>query len=146
MLEIIQKFDTSLLHLINDNIHCSIFDVIMPFVSILGNFGFIWIVTAIIFICHKKHRTVGITVLAALLLCGLIGNLGLKPLIARLRPFEVNPEIVLLIPRPADYSFPSGHTMSSFAATTVIFWHNKLVGCCALLIGVLIASSHACLI
>ena len=142
MLETIQKADNLMLDFIYHNMRFGILDIIMPFISVLGNFGFIWIVTAIVFICKRRFRIVGITVLVALLLCGLIGNLGLKPLFARSRPYDVIPEIVLLIPRPSDYSFPSGHTMSSFAAATVIFWHYKRFGFLALLFGVLMAISR----
>ena len=122
--------------------HFKILDVYMPLVSVLGDFGAVWIVTALIFIFQKRYRTVGITVLAAFILCGLIGNLGLKPLIARPRLYTVIPEIVLLIPRPTDYSFPSGHTMSAFAAATVIFRNNKRVGFCAFIFGILMAFSR----
>jgi len=142
MLEFIQSIDISILDFIKDNMRFGILDVIMPIISALGNGGLIWIVTAVIFLCLKKYRNIGITLAAALILCLLIGNLGLKPLIARIRPFDVNPDIVLLIPPPKDYSFPSGHTMSSFASATVIFWYNKRFGICALILGSAIAFSR----
>jgi len=142
MLERIQDFDDFLLGIIQDNLHNIVLDIVMPFLSTLGNLGFIWIVTAVVLICLKKYRAVGITLLVALLLCLLIGNLGLKPLIARPRPCWVNPEVFLLIPNPTDYSFPSGHTLASFAAATVLFWHSKRLGFCALFVASLIAFSR----
>ena len=142
MLEFIQSFDNSILEFIYDNMHFGFFDVVMPIISKLGDAGFIWIITAIFFICQKKYRITGINIIIALLLCGLIGNLCLKPMIARIRPCDIKPDIVLLIPRPTDYSFPSGHTMSSFASVTVIFWYNKLFGGCALILGAAIAFSR----
>ncbi|MGZ7118877.1 MAG: phosphatase PAP2 family protein [Methanobacterium sp.] len=44
----------------------------------------------------------------------------LKPLIAEPRPFLVLGNVHLLVPENEIYSFPSGHTTSSFAAATVI--------------------------
>jgi len=142
MLEWIQYIDISILDFIKEHMRFGVLDFIMPFISAIGNGGLIWIITAIIFICLKKYRAVGITVGIALILCLLIGNLGLKPLIARIRPYDVIPDIVLLIPKPKDYSFPSGHTMSSFASATAIFWYDKKFGICALILGSLIAYSR----
>ena len=142
MLDYIQGFDDLLLGFIQAHTHTAVLDVVMPVVSGLGNLGIIWIVTALVLICFKKHRAAGVTLLVALILCALIGNLGLKPLIARPRPCWVDPNVVLLIPSPSDYSFPSGHTFSSFAAATVLFWHSKRMGICAIVLAALIAFSR----
>ena len=45
----------------------------------------------------------------------------LKNLVARTRPYEMVEGLVPLIGRPRDYSFPSGHTGSSFASAWVLF-------------------------
>ena len=45
----------------------------------------------------------------------------LKHLFARIRPCEINTAAQLLIPEPADFSFPSEHTAASFAAVTALF-------------------------
>ena len=60
--------------------------------------------------------------LGRLLVCVLAGNLLLKNVVARPRPCDVIPEMPLLIPQPQSFSFPSGHTMSSFAAATVLLF------------------------
>ena len=70
--------------------------------------------------------------LLALLFSLLVGNLTLKPLVARPRPCWRNPEIPLLVANPTDYSFPSGHALSSFAAATAIFMGNRRAGIAAL--------------
>ena len=145
MLEFIQfidNIDISILDFVKNDMRSGILDVIMPVISAIGNSGLIWIIIAIIFICLKKYRAMGISLGIALILCLLIGNLGLKPLIARIRPYDVIPDIVLLIPPPKDYSFPSGHTMASFASATVIFWYHKRFGICALILGSAIAFSR----
>ena len=78
----------------------------------------------------------------ALGLCLLCGNLLLKPLIGRIRPFNVQDAITLLIAAPLDYSFPSGHTMSSFAAAMVLLLTDRRMGIPAMLLAGLIAFSR----
>ena len=117
-------------------------DAVMPAVTSLGNGGLVWIAVALILTAVKKYRVAGIAVLIALILNLLIGNVILKPLIARVRPCDINTAVKLLIPRPTDYSFPSGHTLSSFAAATVIFLRDKRFGTAALILASLIAFSR----
>ena len=52
----------------------------------------------------------------------------LKNLIMRERPYIDYPAIALLISEPGGYSFPSGHTFSSFAAATAISRSVKFYG------------------
>lgn len=59
--------------------------------------------------------------LLSLLFSLLVNNLFLKNLVERSRPFDVIQALTPLIPRPHDFSFPSGHTASSFAAAGVFF-------------------------
>ena len=58
--------------------------------------------------------------LAGLAVGVLAGNLTLKPLIARPRPCWLDESVQLLIANPTDYSFPSGHTLSSVIGATVL--------------------------
>ena len=51
----------------------------------------------------------------------LITNVLLKNMVARPRPFDAYTEIIPLITRPTDFSFPSGHTCASFACALVFF-------------------------
>ena len=81
--------------------------------------------------------------LLTMLMCLILGNGVIKNLVARPRPFQAfDREIVLLIPPPGEYSFPSGHTLHSFAAAVTIFLHNKKAGVAALLLAALIAFSR----
>jgi undecaprenyl-diphosphatase len=43
-----------------------------------------------------------------------------KALVDRPRPFVRYPETKVLVPRPHDASFPSGHAATSFAAATIL--------------------------
>ena len=138
----IQQIDDAILAFIQNNMHLPALDVIMPVISMLGSGAAIWVVITIILLITKKYRTLGISMAVALTLCFLIGNCMLKPLVARPRPFDLFPDMKLLISRPGDFSFPSGHTMSSFAAASVIFIKNKRWGTAALVLACLIAFSR----
>lgn len=50
----------------------------------------------------------------------IINNVALKNLVGRLRPYEVISGLECLIEKQNDFSFPSGHTGSSFAAAVIL--------------------------
>ena len=59
------------------------------------------------------------------------------------RPCEINTAVQLLVTRPHDFSFPSGHTAASFAAVgTLYFAGEKKLWKPALVLAVLIAFSR----
>lgn len=123
-------------------LHQPFLDKVMVFISSLGNAGIIWIVLALAFICVKKYRRFGVTMLLALLIGLIIGNGALKNIVARERPCWINETVQLLIAVPKDYSFPSGHTLASFGAATALFWNKKAWGAAAYIGAVLIAFSR----
>jgi len=141
-MNIIRNFDNTLMESIRTHTKCRFLDFIMPFITKLGSAGMIWIVVAIAFLNSGKYRTYGFILITSLLLCFLVGNLTLKPLFERTRPCDMNTVIRLLIARPTDFSFPSGHTMSSFAAACVIFQANENMGIAAFVLASLIAFSR----
>lgn len=125
------------------NMRTPVGDYIMPFITRLGNVGFIWILLTFILLCIPKTRKTGIVLMIALILDALCCNVFVKPLIARTRPFEVNQAIELLIPKPTDYSFPSGHTAASFAiVSALILSGRKGLGWVCLILAILIAFSR----
>lgn len=95
-------------------------DDIMIFITTLGNGGVIWIITGVVLLFSKKHKKTGILILAALAVEIISCNMILKPLVARIRPCDINTAVQLLVSRPTDYSFPSGHTGASFAAVAIL--------------------------
>lgn len=141
-MQFIQNVDQVILTFIHNNLTNSFFDTIMPVITSLANGGVLWILVGLILICSSKYRKSGFMLIGALLLCFIIGNLGLKPLVARVRPFNVNTSIHLLISMPKDFSFPSGHTMHSFAAATVLYYTNKRIGIAAYLLAITIGFSR----
>lgn len=125
------------------NLHNPVLDPIMCWITKLGNVGAVWILLGSVLLLIPKTRKSGCIVLAALVLDVILCNGVLKHLVARVRPCEVNRDVALLIARPTDYSFPSGHTAASFAAVTALYaaWENKLWKW-ALVLAVLIAFSR----
>lgn len=101
-----------------------VLDAVMVFVSTLGTGGIIYIVLGAYLASTKKYRKMGFTILFALLLCLIFGNLMLKPLINRERPYE-SLAMEILVPPLQDGSFPSGHTFSAFATAFSVNYYNK---------------------
>ncbi len=134
--------DFLILDSIKDFFSCSFFDSFMPFVSFLGNSGGIWIISGIILMFFQKYRKNGWFVLLSLIAGFIICNLILKPLVARPRPCWIIPDVPLLISIPHDFSFPSGHTVSSFAAAESLRYANRKLGFCAYILAILIAFSR----
>ncbi len=143
MLEWIQNADWAVLDWIQDIFRCSFLDAVFPKLTLLGNIGIIWIIAGLVLVCHKKYRARGLMVWCGLLMGLLIGNIIIKNAVARPRPFHLDPSIRLLIKTPSEYSFPSGHTLSSFIAATVLSRSgNKIIVACAWVMAALIAFSR----
>ncbi len=111
--------------------HNGFLDTILPIITAFGNAGIGWIILSLLLLCIPKYRKAGLAMALALIFCLLIGNLTLKPLVARMRPYSYFPDMTLLIPPEKDFSFPSGHTFASFAAATALFLHHKKEGAAA---------------
>lgn len=141
-MQTITNIDFEILNYIYEHLSCSFLDFIMPKITFLGNGGLIWIITAIVMISFRKYRKAGIILSVALILCGITGNILLKNLIARERPCWLNETVQMLISIPKDYSFPSGHTMSSFASATVLTHYGRKNGIAACILAALIAFSR----
>jgi undecaprenyl-diphosphatase len=105
-------------------IQMPVLNEVMIFFSGIGNLGIVWIVLALILVMRRKTRNYGIILLLALLITVLLGEGMLKNIIKRNRPFIVLNDLKLLIPPPGSYSFPSGHTASSFTVFGVFYFLN----------------------
>lgn len=142
MAEFITQMDFQILDWIQANLRTSWLDWLMPKITFLCNGGWFWIAIAILCLIWKKHRRCGFNIAAGLILVGLFGSLFLKKLVARPRPCWINTSIDMLIAIPADYSFPSGHSMASFASAVVLLQYDKRVGIPAIILAALIAFSR----
>ena len=89
------------------------------------------------------YEYIGKKIILGLALGAIIGNLMLKHLVARPRPFKIDNTRALLIKAPKDFSFPSGHTAASFAAVAALYFTGeKKLWKVSLVLAVLIAFSR----
>ena len=139
---LINNLDIEILYFIRDNLTNPLMDKIMVFITNLGDKGFIWIMIGIILLAQKKYRKVGIILLSALLLNLILGEVIIKNIVQRPRAFNSYPNINIIINPPDSYSFPSGHTASSFTAAFVIGYYLRNWKYEAYALAVLIAFSR----
>ena len=142
-----EHFDLPILDWIAETLHCSFLDFLMPLITVLGDAGIFWIAVAVVLLLIPKYRKIGLGMGAALIIGLLVCNVTLKPLVARPRPYDYQlthfgKTIELLIARPHDFSFPSGHTLASFEGATVLLIGNKKLGIPAMILACLIAFSR----
>lgn len=137
------EFEIKILDFIQEKIACKFLDTIMPIISMFGDKGIFWIALSLLFIFIPKTRKTGITMSIALALGLIVGNGILKNLVARVRPFEINESVNLLVKKFTDYSFPSGHTLASFECATVLMAkERKAIGIPALILAISVAFSR----
>jgi len=94
---------------------------IMELVSITGDKGLMLLIFGLILMCFSKTRRTGICVFCAICCGAIITNVTLKPLIARVRPYEASDMLRAFweyvgASAESDLSFPSGHATAATAA------------------------------
>ena len=102
-------------------IHNPVLDTIMCAITRFGDAGIIWILLCVVLLILPRTRKSGAILMAALLVDLVVCNGILKPLVHRIRPFDVKTGIELLVKQPTDYSFPSGHTAASFTSVMALY-------------------------
>jgi len=115
----IEKFDNYILYIIEKYVHNRYLDVIMPIITFTGNLGIIWAIIAIALIVDKPYRLIGNSIILTLIIGTIVGEGIVKHIVRRVRPCNKQDNISLLL-KPISYSFPSGHTLSSFAAAEML--------------------------
>ena len=140
------SFDLPILEWIQANLQSAFLDKLMPIITAFGNGGIFWIACAVLLMFLPKTRRIGFGMAFALTMGLVVCNMILKPGVARIRPYDLQETlgvtIDLLIKRSHDFSFPSGHTIASFEACTVLMLGNKKLGIPATLLAILIAFSR----
>lgn len=140
-METILKIDTIILDFIQNYLRCGFLDSLFVFITKLGDMGLIWILITLVFLATDKYRKAGSAMAIGLFICLILGNEVLKEVFARPRPFQAS-EFSLIIAPPSGYSFPSGHTMSSFAAATSMGLSHKRLSKWGYILAGLIAFSR----
>ena len=141
------SFDLPILDWIAANLWCPVLDTIMPIITVLGDAGIFWIVVSVLLMFTKKYRKIGFGMAIAMVMGLLVCNVYLKPTVARIRPYDfkelyLHEVVPLLIEKQHDFAFPSGHTIASFEACTVMLLGSKKLGIPATILAILIAFSR----
>lgn len=119
MLERIQAWDDRMLMRLAKQ-HTPAMNKIMIWITTTGNNGYIWFALTVPFLLMNNWRLTGFTILAALGIASLCGEIIIKHIVKRVRPCKKAFDEYLLIEDPPHYSFPSGHTTASFAVAAVM--------------------------
>lgn len=141
MFNFIQNLDVALLQMIQA-LQTDSLNKLMVFITHLGDYGILWISVSLLLFINKKTRKIGLSALISLAVCALIVNVFLKPIVHRIRPFDMITEFQILIKKPTDWSFPSGHTASAFTMTYVFYKYLKKYFSFVLILSILISFSR----
>ena len=148
------SFDLPILDWIQAHLQSGFLDTVMPIITVFGDAGIFWMVWAAILVFIPKTRKIGLGMAFAMAMGLLVCNVTLKPLVGRMRPYDFQIDELgktwedillagkLLVETPHDYSFPSGHTIASFEACTVLMLNDKRMGIPATILAILIAFSR----
>ena len=118
------NFDQNILLFIQENLRN---EVLTPFIIAItkaGNKGLIWIFLLVILLIRKDTRQWGKIALLSFIVCVCCGEL-IKYAVMRPRPFITIAELTPLVKPPHSFSFPSVHTVSSFAVACIPLWAGK---------------------
>ncbi len=142
MLKRIQYIDDKIIDWIG-RLHTPLLNWIMIFFSMLGTKGLVWIIVSIPYFINTSTTYIGVNMLIAVSLTVILGEGIIKHLVCRMRPCHKLENEDLIVRRPSFYSFPSGHTASSFGiATMAIIRCSMPIWIIILIIAILISFSR----
>ena len=136
------SFEIGILDFIRETFSTRFLDVFFSTITRFADHGIGWIVLSVLLIAFKKTRKMGISMGLALIIGYITGNMFLKNVIGRVRPYDFAGNVDLLVDRLSDFSFPSGHTLCSFEGAFAVFIRNKKWGIAAIVFAFLIALSR----
>lgn len=119
MIKRLRKIDAWILKKIK-KLHNRTNNRIMAVITTLGTGGFVWFAMCIPFFFIDGHMDTAINIPFGIFIAWLVGEITIKHLVGRVRPSEQIPDDEQIIKRPKYYSFPSGHSASSFAVLAVV--------------------------
>ena len=116
MLEAITSLDAQTLLWIQEHLRVEFLNPLIKLFTTLGNAGIVWSVLTALLLCFRSTRRAGCVSALALVFSLLVTNIGLKPFIARTRPYYAIDGLIPLLTSRDPNSFPSGHTCAAFSA------------------------------
>ena len=115
---------------------------IMKFFSKLGDKGIVWFAICAPLLIYLPTRLIGCNILVGLVLTHLCGEILIKHLVCRIRPCHMLEDEHQVIKKPKYYSFPSGHTASSFSVFAVTFFTFTIISIPIFILAFFIAFSR----
>lgn len=147
-INVISEWDFAVLDWIASVFGCDFLDHFLPIFTHVAD-AIVWIILCLVLLCFPKTRKGGCYMAVALLLGVLVCNVILKPLVARIRPWDYiaavhpeRPEMQLLVAKLSDFSFPSGHAIASAEGSMALFFWKKRIGIPAIIAGTVISFSR----
>ncbi|MEG0283426.1 MAG: phosphatase PAP2 family protein [Erysipelotrichales bacterium] len=115
-------FDSTVMEFVSSH-HTPILNYFFSFITKLGDLMIVWIFLIVaLFVYHKKLKELKY-IIPIFAVSFFVNDFVIKNLVKRTRPYEQHDYIKLLIERQSSYSFPSGHSMTSFMAATVLAYY-----------------------
>lgn len=143
ILDWLQSIDAGILLFIQEHMRIEALNGFWKAITFLGNGGWFWLALGIALLIPRSTRKIGLTALFSIFICFLITNVVLKNWIARPRPYVTVSGIYPLVPKPREFSFPSGHACVSFASAFIYYrMAPKKYGIAAVILAGLISFSR----
>jgi len=128
LFEYISNRDINILRIINNSWKCRFLDIIMPAMTYLGSFSFMFIFcTGAFLLSSSLIHIMAVKAMIAITISTGIGKL-LKISVTRLRPFIDIPNLNIKKIGIDKYSFPSGHTTGAFSLAVIIALYFPIFG------------------
>ncbi len=128
LFEYISHRDIRLLKFINNSWKCRFLDSIMPVMTYLGSFPFMFIFCTVAFLLNRTMlHSMAIKAMISITISTGIGKI-LKVSVTRLRPFIKIPNLNIKKIDIDKYSFPSGHTTAAFSLAVIIALYFPMFG------------------
>ena len=125
-LNVLQQLNISIFYFINNGLSNPILNLILPFLTNLGNIIVLLVICGILYVaCGKKGERVALIAILAIAIATLFVLL-IKPTVGELRPFLVLAHVNVLVHENNIFSFPSEHTALSFAVAIVLGLNYKI--------------------
>lgn len=112
----IHEFDEKVLRYIQNKFSCKFMDKTMVFFTFLGDYAIVWALLFAGLFVSEIYRKQSYILAASIVMTSFITECVIKNIVKRSRPSKNIDVSELLIKVPPSYSFPSGHTATSFSA------------------------------
>ena len=83
-----ETFDLPILDWIAEHLAFPWLDQVMPLITKLGDHGIFWIGLTVLMLLFPKTRKAGVSMALALVMGLLVCNVVMKPIFARIRPYD----------------------------------------------------------